>query len=102
MTKDLVWYNMSYMREKLLNLARQIIEYIRKGINLTEKQPMNAKLLIVGSACLFLLAGCGKLDRTVAHYRGWSEICIHGVQYLQFSSGASVEYTTDGHVKNCQ
>lgn len=63
---------------------------------------MNAKLLVVGSACLFLLAGCGKLDRTVAHYRGWSEICVHGVQYLQFSSGASVEYTTDGHVKNCQ
>jgi hypothetical protein len=63
---------------------------------------MNIKIIALGGICVLALAGCGKLNRTLAHYRGWSEICIHGVQYLQFSSGASVEYTPDGHVKNCQ
>ena len=47
------------------------------------------------------LAGCGKLDQLEAHYTGWSEICVKGVQYIQFTSGASVEYDQAGQVVKC-
>lgn len=58
-----------------------------------------AVLLGVG---FLAMAGCGKLNRTLAHYRGYAEICVHGVDYLQFSSGASVEYLPNGNLKLCQ
>ena len=32
---------------------------------------------------------------------GWSRICVAGVSYLQFASGASVEWTPAGKVKTC-
>jgi hypothetical protein len=54
--------------------------------------------------CVMLLASlsaCGKLNRTIAHYRGYAEVCVHGVDYLQFSSGASVEYDREGHIVPC-
>ena len=59
-----------------------------------------ATMAILG-ICL-LLAGCGWLDRGIATYTGWSRICVAGVSYLQFTSGASVEYTPDGKVKTCR
>jgi len=50
--------------------------------------------------CLTLL-GCGALERTVAHYTGYSKLCVDGVQYIQFTSGASVAYDINGKVKAC-
>jgi hypothetical protein len=47
------------------------------------------------------LAGCGKFDQLEAHYTGWSEICVKGVQYIQFTSGSSVEYDQAGQVVKC-
>lgn len=47
------------------------------------------------------LVGCGKTDQLVAHYTGYSKICIDGVQYIQFTSGASVQYGKDGKVVTC-
>jgi hypothetical protein len=32
---------------------------------------------------------------------GWSTVCVGGVSYLQFTSGASVEWTPAGKVKTC-
>jgi len=32
---------------------------------------------------------------------GWSRVCVAGVSYLQFTSGASVEWTPAGKVKAC-
>ena len=32
---------------------------------------------------------------------GWSRVCVGGVSYLQFTSGASVEWTPAGKVKTC-
>jgi len=32
---------------------------------------------------------------------GWSRTCVAGVSYLQFTSGASVEWTPAGKVKAC-
>jgi hypothetical protein len=31
----------------------------------------------------------------------WSRVCVAGVSYLQFTSGASVEWTPGGKVKAC-
>ena len=53
---------------------------------------------------LFALAltGCGWFDRVVATTTGIAHTCIDGVEYLQFTSGASVAYTPDGKVKTCK
>jgi hypothetical protein len=32
---------------------------------------------------------------------GWSRVCVAGVAYLQFTSGASVEWTPAGRVRSC-
>ncbi len=47
------------------------------------------------------LTACGKFERMEAHWTGHSKICIDGVEYIQFTSGASVAYTTDGKIKTC-
>lgn len=66
--------------------------------------PLNAALrlpLALGAASL-LLSGCGWLERFDATATGYSRQCIDGVEYLQFASGASVAYTTDGRIKTCR
>ena len=48
------------------------------------------------------LSGCGKLDRLFVAITGdASETCHDGVTYLQFTSGASVKYNTDGTIAKC-
>lgn len=48
------------------------------------------------------LSACGKIGQVEAHWTGWSESCVKGVQYIQFTSGASVEYDQAGHVVACK
>lgn len=48
-----------------------------------------------------LLAGCGRVERSVASWTGYSRICVDGVQYIQFTSGATVAYNRDGTIKTC-
>ena len=43
----------------------------------------------VGTLLLFLV-GCGDWEQTVASVTGYSTICVNGVEYIQFTSGASV------------
>jgi hypothetical protein len=50
---------------------------------------------------LVLFAGCGFFERKIAGYTGYSEMCIDGVSYIQFTSGASVKYGKDGRVALC-
>jgi len=38
---------------------------------------------------------------TTATTPGWSRTCVGGVSYLQFPSGASVEWTPANKVKTC-
>jgi len=57
------------------------------------------KMILLSS---LLLVGCGTLSRGCAKYFGSDEICIDGVKYLQFTSGASVKYNTDGTVATCK
>jgi hypothetical protein len=48
------------------------------------------------------LTGCGWFDRKVAALTGGAtKTCVDGVEYLQFTSGASVAYTREGKVKTC-
>ena len=47
------------------------------------------------------LAGCGKFDRGVAKITGSAQVCVDGVLYLQFTSGASVKYNRDGTIATC-
>ena len=47
------------------------------------------------------LSGCGKFDRGVAKWTGSAEVCVDGVRYLQFTSGASVKYNRDGTIATC-
>lgn len=59
------------------------------------------KYIAVLLSCL-MLSGCGMFDRAIAHYTGYSKICVDGVQYIQFTSGASVAYDANGKVKVCE
>ena len=49
------------------------------------------------------LTGCGWFDRKiVANFTGYSKICVEGVQYLQFPSGVTPQYTPDNRVVTCK
>jgi len=56
--------------------------------------------LLLGLSLLTL--GCGSLSRSCAKYFGYDEVCVDGVLYLQFTSGASVKYNPDGTVATCR
>lgn len=47
------------------------------------------------------LAGCGQVDRYAAAATGYARSCIDGVEYFQFTSGATVAYDREGKVKHC-
>lgn len=61
----------------------------------------SAVIAIIVAALGLSLSGCGWFERRVATWTGYSRMCIEGVSYLQFTSGASAEYTRDGKIKNC-
>jgi len=58
------------------------------------------KLIVVGLLSI-MLVGCGKFDRLGAAITGSSRLCVDGVVYLQFTSGASVAYSPDGKILTC-
>ena len=53
-------------------------------------------------AIVDIMASTGYGHRKIAEYTGYSRICVDGVEYLQFTSGASVAYNTDGRIKLCK
>jgi len=58
--------------------------------------------LTVVLTVLLAVTGCGAVDRLFVAVSGnATETCYDGVMYLQFTSGASVAYNTDGTVKAC-
>jgi len=62
---------------------------------------MKKLTLLLFLSGIFLI-GCGKVDRMISSYTGApSEVCYQGVIYLQFTSGSSVKYTTDGKIALC-
>jgi hypothetical protein len=49
----------------------------------------------------FMLGACGGLSRLEAHYTGYSSICVDHVNYLQFTSGATVQVDKSGMPVSC-
>ncbi|MBI3396536.1 MAG: hypothetical protein HY042_11915 [Spirochaetia bacterium] len=62
---------------------------------------LSIQRLLAAALLIAVVSSCGLLDRKIAGYRGYSEICIDGVKYLQFTSGASVKYTKEGRIDFC-
>lgn len=58
--------------------------------------------VLLAALMAIVLEGCGKVDRMVAHYTGYSKICVDGVSYLQFTSGATVQRDRNGQVVRCE
>lgn len=58
--------------------------------------------MVIALSTVLLLSGCGGWERVVANVSGWSRVCVDGVSYLQFVSGVTVEYTTEGKIKTCR
>lgn len=48
-----------------------------------------------------LFFSSGQFKRGLAKYTGYSTICVDGVKYIQFVSGASVKYNGDGSIEKC-
>ena len=51
---------------------------------------------------LLLLTGCGWWKKFVASSTGYAEICIDGVVYIEFATGASVKYLQSGEIETCK
>jgi uncharacterized protein YceK len=59
------------------------------------------KILIIALFVL-TLSGCGVVERFFAGVTGGgTATCFRGVTYVQFTSGASVAYNTNGSVMLC-
>ncbi len=57
--------------------------------------------LILTIALVLGLTACGKVEQMTAHYTGYSKICVDGVSYIQFTSGATVQYNRENKVVTC-
>lgn len=61
------------------------------------------KKIITLVFCATFIVGCGKIDQRIAAYTGKpADVCVNGVLYYQFTTGAAVAYNKDGTVKSCQ
>lgn len=61
------------------------------------------KKIILMTALAFALTGCGAFDRGIASVTGGaSKICVDGVVYLQFTSGATVQVDQQGKPVACK
>ena len=58
------------------------------------------KLFVISILALGL-AVCPIIFCRAAQYTGSSKVCVDGVQYIQFTTGASVQYDKDGKVVTC-
>ena len=59
------------------------------------------KFLFLSLFVLFV-SSCGRFERWTASWTGYSELCVDGVVYLQFTSGSSVKYNPNGTIVTCQ
>ena len=57
-----------------------------------------ALMLVMASA---FVTGCGACSRVVATYSGYDKMCVDGVSYIQFTSGATVQVDLEGKPVRC-
>jgi uncharacterized protein YceK len=61
------------------------------------------KLFVILLVMLVIcLSGCGYFERLFATTKGYSRMCVDGVEYIQFTSGVTVSYNTNGTIKTCR
>lgn len=48
------------------------------------------------------LTACGQVDRATAQLVGYSKVCVDGITYLQFTSGATVQVNAQGLPVACR
>lgn len=63
---------------------------------------ISVSLFLVLIIAIAIYLSSGIFTRKVADLRGHATICVDGVNYIQFSSGASVKYNTDGTISTCE
>lgn len=72
---------------------------------------MKAKSVVIGlfiALVVISLIGLGgyfssgMFKRQMAVYTGYSTICVDGIKYIQFTSGASVKYDIQGNIERCK
>lgn len=60
-------------------------------------------ILVVFIFISLSLTGCGAIDRGMSKITGnASEVCHDDVIYLQFTSGATVKYLSNGKIATCK
>lgn len=71
---------------------------------LLTKEPQVKSIKPIRIVLFFSLffVGCGTISRGCAKYFGYDEVCVDGVKYIQFTSGASVKYNPDGTIATCR
>ena len=52
-------------------------------------------------ALALTLTACGQVDRATAQLTGYSKVCVDGITYLQFTSGATVQINDQGLPVKC-
>lgn len=69
---------------------------------------MNMKLFTVVALVIAVIVGYflysinqGKFHKAMADRFGSSETCVDGVKYLQFPSGVTVKYNSNGSIATC-
>ena len=61
-----------------------------------------AVLILCLLAMAWLYTKTGTYQRQVAQMTGYSKVCVDGVQYLQFISGAAVQVDLNGKPVACK
>ncbi len=59
------------------------------------------KKIIILTASVFMLTSCGKISQADAQLNGYSSICVDGITYLQFTSGATAKIDSNGKPVKC-
>lgn len=57
---------------------------------------------LIGWLAMSAYFGSGVGHQVVAKYTGYSKVCVDGVQYIQFTSGAAVQVDTVGKPVPCK
>lgn len=58
------------------------------------------KHLLMIVVCVTLV-GCGKMDQLEAKITGYSKVCVNGVSYVQFTSGAALQVDINNKPVSC-
>lgn len=63
---------------------------------------MKTLTTILATLAIVSLTGCGYVDRAIGAVTGYSKVCVEGVSYLQFTSGAAIQLDVTGKPVACK